>query len=82
MVPEWEYKSNYHTALSAYMSGAAFGGMKDKGPGDLLAPFARPAGMDRPGEIRLTLRGADRKAFMLGLRKGVVSRRLLSLFSA
>lgn len=83
MVPEWEYKSNYHVALNAYMSASAFGGMKDKQPTDLLAPFARPPGLERnTGDLRLTLKGAEARAFRLGLQRGVISQRLLNLFSS
>lgn len=81
MVTEFEYRSNYHIALAAYMSGAAFGGMKDKQPTDFLADWARPASMRQPVGIRLSLKGQEGKDFRLALRRGCVSQRLLNLFS-
>lgn len=81
MIREIEFKRNYHTALSAYMSGAAFGGMKDQQPADLLAPWAS-MGESRTDGLRLTLTGTQGDAFRLGLRRGVISQRLLNLFSA
>lgn len=84
MIPEVEYKSNYSIALAAYMSGSAMGGLKDTKPTDLLPPWARPKWLEggAAGEVRLTLKGAEGKAFRLGLRRGVISQRLLNLFSA
>lgn len=82
MVPEVEYKSNYHIALAAYMSGAAFGGMKDREPLDLLAEWAKPASLRKVPGLQLTLKGKEARDFKLALRWGVVSQRLLDLFSA
>ncbi len=81
MVTDWEYKRNYVGAVGAYMSGAAFGGLRESNPVDLLPEWARPAWLLKPGEVRVRLKGREASDFRLALKLGLVSQRLLTHYS-
>ncbi|EYB69045.1 hypothetical protein DEIPH_ctg011orf0009 [Deinococcus phoenicis] len=77
-----EFRRHAHTALLAQVIGATMGGAKNTELGDYLLGFARLTETGKGGEVRLTLAGKQAEAMRLGLRLGVVSQRLLNLFSA
>lgn len=75
-----EFRRHAHTAQLAYITAATMGGAKDGQMMDYVLSFARLEGADKPGQIKLRLKGGQADDFRTALSLGLVSQRLLNYY--
>lgn len=77
-----EFRRHAHTAQLAQIMAATMGGVKDTKLTDYVLGFAQVGEFSKPGELSFRLPPAEAKWFKLGLRRGLVSQRMLNYLIA
>lgn len=80
-LPLIEFRRHAHTAQLSQIVAATMGGSKAQFT-DFLMGFARVGELGQAGELQLRLKGQEAVDFRLGLKKGVISQRMLNYMVA
>lgn len=75
-----EFRRHAHTAMLGHIMAATMGGQKDGRFTDYLLSYARLPDFDKPGQLKLRLKGRQETAFRQALALGFVSQRLLNYY--
>lgn len=76
-----EFRRHAHTALLGHIVATSMGGVKGAQFTDYLLSYARLPDFDRPGQLKLRLKGRQEEAFRKALALGFVSQRLLNYYA-
>ena len=76
-----EFRRHAHTAMLSHIMAASMGGAKNSQFTDYLLSYARLPDFDKPGGLKLRLKGRQEEAFRKALALGFISQRLLNYYA-